>query len=189
MRRLQTWILIGALVATGAGAAAGTILSGYIQGEVNVAVSQPLQVERPDVTGIPTGRAWFGAVSDEGTEFSAAVQLYQGEDAVIEVPIINRAEVDHVVEIIVTAPVLPVPSGGNPSDYSINLNVRGSGAINDVVQVGPYKWKCTVDSEAGGRSNPSTPPAFDGLKITVALGDMVPPGFYEISGQIQVVAY
>ncbi len=189
MKKLQTWILILALVASAAGAAAGTVLSGYVTGKVNVAVSQPLQVESANVTkvdGTPWGRTWFGAVSDAGTEFSAAVTLYQGESAMIKVPIINRADVDHVAEITVTAPVLPVPPGGDPSAYSITLAVNGSGKLsNDLVRVGPYKWKCTVDNGSNGTG--SSP--FDGIKITIALGAMVPPGYYEISGQIQVVAY
>ncbi len=185
MKRLKNWILISALIASAAGAAAGTVLSGYIEGDVNIAVSQPLQLESPNVVGIPPERAWFGAVSDEGTEFSAAVELYQGEDATIEMPIRNMAEVDHIVEIIVTPPILSVPEGGDPSDYSINLDIDGSGVIDDVVRVGPYKWKCTVDSSSQGTG--VSP--FDGIEITVALGDMVPPGYYEISGYIQVVAY
>lgn len=185
VKKLQGWIIIFALVATGMGAAAGIVLSGNIVGNVNVAVSQPLQVEKPTVSGIPSGRAWFGAVSDTGTEFSAAVQLYQGESVTIKVPVRNNAEVDHVAEIIVTAPVLPVPPGGHASDYQITLDVTGSGVIDDVVRVGPYKWKCTVDATSQGTDNPPV----DGIKITIALGDMVPPGYYEISGQIQIVSY
>ncbi len=184
-KNVKILIIVLSLIAVGAGAAAGTVLSGYVEGEVNVAVSQPLMVENPSIPGLPTGRAWFGAASDEGTQFSAAAQLYQGESATIEVPIINKAEVDHVVEITVVAPVLSVPPGGNPADYSINLEVEGSGAITDVVRIGPYKWKCTAPSVSQGTA--SLP--FDGIEITVALGDMVPPGYYELTGQIQVVPY
>lgn len=192
MRTLRTWIFILALIASGAGAAAGTVLSGYVQGEVRVAVGQPLQVEKPSVSGIPSGRAWFGAVSDRSTEFSAAAALYQGEDAIIEVPIVNRADVDHIIEITVTAPDLPVPQGASPGDYSISLEVDGSGIVNDVVRIGPNRWKGTLDYDAGGRSNPSprvAPNPFDGLKITLALGDLLPPGYYEVSGEVHVIAY
>ncbi len=188
-KNLRLLIIVFSLVAIGAGAAAGTVLSGYVEGEVNVSVSQPLQVQKPEIPGLPAGRAWFGAASDDGTQFSAAAQLFQGESATIDVPVINQAEVDHVVEITITAPILSVPTGGNPADYSINLEVDGSGSIpsgvTDVVRVGPYKWKCTVPAEAQGRG--SSP--FDGIKITVALGDMVPPGYYELTGQMQVVPY
>ena len=188
MKKLRTWIIVAAMIASTAGAAAGTVLSGYVEGEVKVAVSQPLQVEAPSFDGIPGDRARFSAVSDEGTEFSAGVQLYQGESVIIEVPIVNLADVDHVVEILLTAPILTIPPGGTPSDYSINLDVDGSGDIDDVVQVGPYKWKCTMDAVCNGTG--STPPdPFDGIKITLALGDMVPPGFYGISGFMQVVPY
>jgi hypothetical protein len=188
-KNLRLLVIIFSLVAVGAGAAAGTVLSGYVEGEVNVSVSQPLQVGKPEIPGLPSGRAWFGAASDDGTQFSAAAQLYQGESATIDVPISNLAEVDHVVEITIVAPILSVPTGGNPADYSINLEVDGSGSapggITDVVRIGPYKWKCTVPAEAQGRS--VSP--FDGIKITVALGDMVPPGYYELTGQMQVVPY
>jgi hypothetical protein len=184
-KNVKVLIIVLSLIAVGAGAAAGTVLSGQIDGEVNVAVSQPLMVENPSIPGLPSGRAWFGAASDEGTQFSAAAQLYQGESAVIEVPIINKAEVDHVVEITITAPVLSVPSGANPADYSINLEVEGSGDITDVVRIGPYKWKCTAPATSQGTG--SSP--FDGIEITVALGDMVPPGYYELTGQMQIVPY
>jgi hypothetical protein len=182
---LRMVILVLSLIAVGAGAAAGTVLAGTVDGEVNVSVSQPLQVQSPSMPGLPSGRAWFGAASDEGTQFSAAAQLYQGESVVIEVPIINQAEVAHVVEITVTAPILTVPTGASPSDYSINLDVDGSGVIADVVRIGPYKWKCTTPASSQGRD--SSP--LDGIKLTVALGDMVPPGYYELTGQLQVVPY
>ncbi len=184
-KNMRMFVLIFSLIAAGAGAAAGTVLAGTVDGEVNVSVSQPLQVESPSIPGLPLGRAWFGAASDEGTQFSAAAQLYQGESATIEVPIINQAEVDHVVEITVIAPILTVPTGENPADYSINLEVEGSGFITDVVSVGPYKWKCTTPAASQGRG--SAP--FDGIELTVALGDMVPPGYYELTGQMQVVPY
>jgi len=184
-KNVKILIIVFSLIAVGAGAAAGTVLSGQIEGEVNVAVSQPLMVESPSIPGLPSGRAWFGAASNEGTQFSAAAQLYQGESAVIEVPIINKAEVDHVVEITITAPVLSVPSGANAADYSINLEVEGSGDIIDVVRIGPYKWKCTTPATSQGTA--SSP--FDGIEITVALGDMVPPGYYELTGMMQVVPY
>ena len=182
--KIPRWLLIFALVASGAGAAAGTVLSGEITGEVNVSVSQPLSVERPTVTNIPGGRRWFSAANDDGTKFSAATELYQGESAVIEVPITNTAEVDHVVDITVTPPTFSVPSDADPSDYSITLEVNGSGVIDDAVRVGATKWKCTIDADSQGTD---TSP-FDGIKITVALGDMVPPGYYEISGGIQIAA-
>jgi hypothetical protein len=184
-KHFKIFILIFTLMAAGAGAAAGTVLAGTVDGEVNVSVSQPLQVESPSIPGLPAGRAWFGAASDDGTQFSAAAQLYQGESATIEVPIVNQAAVNHVVEITVIAPILTVPTGGNPADYSINLDVDGSGSITDVVRVGPYTWKCTTPAESQGRE--STP--FDGIELTVALGDMVPPGYYELTGQMQVVPY
>ncbi len=89
MKKLRTWIIVAAMIASTAGAAAGTVLSGYVEGEIKIAVSYPLQVEAPGFDGIPGDRARFSAVSDEGTEFSAAVQLYQGESVIIEVPIRN----------------------------------------------------------------------------------------------------
>ncbi len=183
--RLRVIILIMALIASGAGAASGVVLSGYATGNVNIGVSQPIQIETPNVAGLPTGRARFGAVSAEGTEFSAAAQLYQGENATVEVPIYNRANVDHVMEITVSTPALSVPTGANPSDYQINISILGNGVIQDIVQVGPYKWKGTLSSTAKGRSLPT----WDGIRLNVALGALVPPGYYGITGQIQVVSY
>ena len=180
------WIMIFSLVASAAGAAAGTVLSGQIDAGVNMAVGHPLKVEKPTVSGLAPGHQWFGAVSDQSTEFSAAVQLYQGEAATINVPVVNLADNDHVVEIVVTAPVMPVPPGGNQADYNINLDVDGSGLITDVVRVGAYKWKATVPGASQGSAGV---PSFDGISIIVALGTMVPPGYYAISGQMTVVPY
>lgn len=186
LRQLRTWIIILALAASGAGAAVGTVLAGYVQGEMTIAVSHPIQVQKPIVAGIPSGRGWFGGVSDDGTVFSAAAELYQGEEARIKVPIVNRANVDHVIEIDITPPTLP-PGDGSAA-YSIAIDVDGIGIINDVVRVGPYKWKGTVGAGSAGMDS-LHPDGMDGIKITVALGDLVSPGYYEFSGEIHVVAY
>lgn len=181
MKRLQTWVFILALVASAAGAAAGTVLSGDITGKVNVAVSQPLGVQSANVTkvdGTAWGRTWFGAFDDTGTRFGAATTLYQGESAMVNVAIMNNASVNLVADITVNAPALPVPLGGTPSAYNIGLAVSGSGGLSNVVQVGPNDWKCTVTKASSGT-----------ISITISLGAMVPPGYYEISGQIQVDAY
>jgi hypothetical protein len=185
MKKLTLWIMIFALTASAMGAAAGIVLSGSVKGDVKVAVSQPLKIETPTFSGIPNERSHFGGVSDTGTEFSAAVELYQGETVVINVPIVNNANVDHVVEIVMTPPQVTVPARANPSDYSINLDVKGNGVITDVVRVDTNTWKCTVASTSLGNS--SIP--FDGVKVTVALGRLLAPGYYSVSGQIQVVSY
>jgi hypothetical protein len=175
------WLLVGCLITVGAGAAVGVVLSGLIEGEISVTVSQAIQVERPTVTKTD-GTAWphpyFTSVSDDKTKFTAAVEVYCGEEFMVNLPIRNQGDSELVAEFTLSH---------NPKDEDgkITIDVDGSGVIDDVVRISSDTWKFTVDSNAAD----GTPPTFDGVKITVALGNKVEPGFYHLEGQLQVVEY
>lgn len=172
MRRGTAFLLILALIASTAGAATGTILSSRITGSIPITVSQAISVEKPSISGLPGGRPVFISVSDDGTSFSAACEVYQGEDFEIKVPLINKGEGDIFCELILDVA---------QDDAPITLSCSGSGKINDVVRVGEDKWKFTLDGGCSGGS--------DAIKIKVALSDDAEPGFYEIKGEINPVEY
>lgn len=173
------WLLIGCLIAVGAGAGVGVVLSGMIMGDIAVTVGQAIQVERPTVTKT-NGTAWshpyFTSVSDDKTKFTAAVEAYTGEEFLVSLPIRNLGDSDLVAEFTLAV---------EPVDPKVTIDVKGSGVINDVVRISSMTWKFTLDAIA----NNGTPPTFDGLKITVALGSSATPGFYKLAGQIKLVEY
>lgn len=169
-------LIILILMASGAGAAVGTILLGEIESIVHVTVSQAVQVEKPRVTNTSGGswnKPWFSSVKDDYAGFSVAVEVAQGDKFIIVIPLINRSEQDIVVEMSFFL---------NALQFScVTFKVRGSGVIDDVVRISRYKWKFTLDGSAAGGN--------DAVKIKVLVSPTTPPGFYEFEGMIQPVAY
>lgn len=172
MRRGTAFLLILALIASTAGAATGTVLGSKITGTIPITVSKAIIIEKPSISGLPSGRPMFTSVSDGGTGFSAACEVYQGEDFIVKVPIVNRGEDDIVVELTLS------PS---EKDAPITISCEGSGRINDVVRIGEEKWKFTADAGCSGGN--------DAVKIKIALSDDAEPGFYEIKGELKSVEY
>ncbi len=73
-KSLPVWVLAAALIAASAGAAVGTVLSGQVQGEMPVAVSQALLVGTPSNTGQITDSGYVGSQAlDEGNKVPQSV--------------------------------------------------------------------------------------------------------------------
>ena len=113
-KAIPIWMLVLALVACGAGAAAGTVLAGKVTAEVPIAVSQALLVCDVDwvsaVTDINEDDApqqlWdhkgmiaipnrhIGVVSDDRTAFQAAAELAVGDWGAFYVELKNASDND-----------------------------------------------------------------------------------------------
>ncbi len=177
VRTVPTWLLVLAIAAMGAGAATGTVLSSEVQGEISISVSQALIVGKPQISLLPASQATFVSVSDDGTQFSSAAEVFAGNTYKITLPITNNSNNDIVAELILVAPIT-----GVGASESITFDTNGLGVITDAVQIAPTVWKFTVKSSANGATG-------DGVLLDVSVGNLVEPGFYTFTGTIKAVPF
>lgn len=173
--KIPTWTLLVALAITGAGAATGIVFADEIPGGVTVTVSQAILVDKPVVTGDFDNR--FTSVSDDGTTFSAGVEVNNGDTFSVIVPVRNEANGDIVVEMTVI-------TSANAASY-MTLDLDGAGLIDDTVRFDNWTWKFTADADANGLNDN---PVIDGVCINIAVADDAPAGFYHISGTLRPVS-
>ncbi len=196
-KAIPMWLLVLALVAAGAGAAAGTVLAGKVTGETNVAVSQALLNEAPvwlsqanittkvltDATAtqqvtyhqglinIPNRK--FVAAKDDNTAFQAAAELATGDWAAFDLPLKNASS-NNLTALM----TLNVPEGLEVEAFA----ATGASKITEVVRIGLNTWKFKV---ATGAVYTST----DLLTIVVSTDDDMAPGYYTIDGTIKQIGY
>ena len=116
-KAIPIWLLVLALVACGAGAAAGTVLAGRVTGEIPVAVSQALLTDAPvwqaslstdanqpqqlydHITWVAIPNRYIGVVADDNTAFQAAAELAVGDWAAFNLPLKNASQNSLVAEL------------------------------------------------------------------------------------------
>lgn len=158
-KKLPAWLLLGALVIVGAGAATGLVLKDQLTGTTTIAVSQALEIT--SVTG-SGGDEFLGTINDNGVEWAAHFEANNGDQLELELTVYNNAGQDMWAEL-----TMDVPDG-------ITVNIEGDDdADENVVQIALYKWKFLATA---GDSNT--------LDISFALEDAQPTGFYDIPGVI-----
>ena len=199
-KALPIWLLVIALVACGAGAAAGTILAGKVTGEVPVAVSQALLVCEPswgetgDVEDTVNQDApqqlykhldWIhepnrhiGVVADDMTGFQAAAELAIGDWAAFRLPIKNASQNDLVAELCLSVPECIEVEIFSDTDVVANN-------IGNPVRIGLNCWKLVVEAEADCLTDLDN----DYLWVVVSVDDHCMPGYYTISGTIKQISY
>ncbi len=195
-KAIPIWLLVIALVASGAGAAAGTILAGRVTGEIPVAVSQALLVSEPTwVIAVDTGDQdapqqvfehldWIslpnrsiGVVSDDHTGFQAAAEMATGDWASFKLPIKNASDNDLVAELTFNVPeCIEVEIY---SDIDVTTN-----DVGNPVRIGLNTWKFKVKAAADSIND-----ATDFLYVVVSVDDTCLPGYYNISGTIKQISY
>ena len=175
---VPSWLLVVAGLAMAAGAATGAALSDDVGGTVSITVHQALRLEQPKITGLQGNQRTFVSVSGDGTQFSAAAEVFTGDSYHITLPINNDSNGNIVAELIFISPI----TGGSTSNDSITIDANGFGVIKGVVQIAPEVWKFTVDTTAAGGIS-------DGIILTIAVGDGVVPGFYTFTGTIKAVPF
>ncbi len=191
-KAIPVWVLVIALVATGAGAAAGTVLAGKVTGEIPIAVSQAILTDAPIWTTIleePTVQPqqvymhydWvyvplrnFGAVADDNTGFQAAAEMAVGDWAAFNLPLKNASQNDLIALV-----TLSVPECLEVEVYAPAASVN----IGDVVRIGLNTWKVQVLADA------EYDPILDCLMFVISVDDTCAPGYYTISGEINQIPY
>ncbi len=191
-KALPIWLLVIVLVASGAGAAAGTVLAGKVTGEVPVAVSQALLTDAPiwqasiggdigqpqqvrvhhDFVAEPNRH--FEAVADDNTAFQAAAEIAVGDWAAFNLPLKN-ASTNPLVGLV----TLSVPECLEVQVYSSNSSLN----ITNVVRIGLNTWKVIVKADA------EYDPIDDCLMFVISADDTCAPGYYTISGDLKQIPY
>jgi hypothetical protein len=190
-KAIPIWLLVIVLVASGAGAAAGTVLAGKVTGEVPVAVSQAILTEAPvwtdiavddnqpqqirhniDMVTVPNRS--FGAVADDNTAFQAAAEIAVGDWVAFNLPLKNASEND-----LVGLVTLSVPDCLEVEVYS-STNATN---LNSVVRIGLNTWKVIVEAAAEYDHTE------DCLMFVISADDYCAPGYYTISGDIKQIPY
>lgn len=171
-----------AVMAVGAGAAAGAAMGGDITAEIPITVNQALIVQPPVSTGnFPANRTLFSSVSDDQAKFSVALETFRGETLTVLIPVVNQGSGEVVGEFSVTMPDIPSLIEGQPG---LSLQVTGSGIIDDMVQTSANSWVFTAHPNLLGTNATGNP---DGLLVTFKVSTTAMSGFFEINGKIRSV--
>ena len=167
---LPVWsiILTAMLVAAAAGQAVGPILSGGIQGASGVAVEQAivLDTDGGTTTTVTGADDFVVTANDEGTSFTAAIELHIGDSPILKLDVDNGSDVSGNAVLELTAPA------------GLDIAVDETGSDIEEAQMTRTTWLLTVNT---GDSDAT-------LDITLSLKDDMQPGFYSISGRIKQVA-
>ena len=164
-RPVPTWILGVIIITATAGAAAGTVLAGNVQGQIPTTVGQSLVLQAVG------GEVGFGAVSDNGTSFTAANEIRIGEDYDIDLDVKNESD-----EAIFASLVLDIPAG-----LTVDVNEVAS-EISGLTRTDIGTWVMKITAVAAGDASSR-------FTITVAHADDAPPGFYQIAGSLTQGAF
>ena len=171
-----------AVGAAGAGvtAAAGG-LSGSVEGQADVQAEQALTVTEVDTVSGGDQDASFTRVSDDNTEFQAAVELNNGDTVGFDVVVENSAQDDLDVQVAVDSPdpfdidVRHAQSADAfNADRDIDPDDNGSqtqSSIDGAVQTGEGTFIATIE----GSGNDT-----DAIGIFAELDDDADPGSYDI---------
>ncbi len=160
--------LAGAAVVAVAGQAVGPVLSGSVSGSAGLTVEQAVVLDEGGTVGISSLDSTdegLGVINDEGTSFTAAVELHVGDTVTISLPVTNKsdASANAVLELM--------PPAGVDVEVEPSIGVSLTEA-----QMSKNAWLLKV-----GVSNAET------LVITVSPKDDLKPGFYTISGRISQI--
>ena len=151
-----------AVGAAGAGvtAAAGG-LSGSVEGQADVQAEQALTVTEVDTVSGGDQDASFTRVSDDNTEFQAAVELNNGDGVAFDIKVENSATDDLDVQVAVDSPdpididVRREGDGGTPfssTDGGNDLDPDDDGSQGQAVQTGEGTYIATIGGGSSGSS-------------------------------------
>ncbi len=167
---LPVWsvAVAGLMVAAAAGQAVGPVLSGSVTGSVGMVVEQAITLDTAVALGsnpAATGDDSATTRNDEGTEFTAAIELNVGERETVGLILKNDSAADGSALL-----ELNVPKG-------VDVEVEGAADILES-QLSRNTWLLVVQSDAIDAGAAET------LTITIEPKDGVAPGFYTITGRI-----
>lgn len=176
---IPVWLvgLAALLVAAAAGQAVGPVLSGGIQGSAGLTISQSVLLSSTSAdhgvfdssggSGVPHDDA-IVTVNDEGTAFTAAIELHVGdtEYLVLDLDNVSDSQANAILE-------LNVPAG-------IDVEVEELDSDINEAQLTRNSWLMKLDVASNGSSGD--------LEIAISARDDLLPGFYTITGRIVQVA-
>jgi len=203
-KTLPVWLLVTALVVAGAGAAVGTVLAGNVTGEMPVTVSQALLVADP--VFVDTDGDWtdgnppvqgvdrqtmclhhelpdrsLGNASDDHTAFLAAAEVDTGDKYLIKLPLKNASEQD--MKVLLT---LDYPDGITAECFAADEESQsGTDNARSIVRTGLYTWVFELDALA----EYDVTTWHDCIGIQIAVSDVMAPGFYYVTGQLEQIDY
>jgi hypothetical protein len=157
---------LGAL--SGAGAAAGTALTGSIGGTAVTGVDQAIVLDDDTAVTITGASNSVTTVSDDGTRFRAASQVTQGEQYELKLLLRNRADVNLAGELLLAV------------DDPLQISATG-GEFAQIQRVSENRFSLAVSRLANGTDGQTAP---DTVTLTIAVPNDADPGFYEIPGTI-----
>jgi hypothetical protein len=171
---IPVWLvgLAVVLVAAAAGQAVGPVLSGGVQGSAGLTIEQSVVLSSDPGEHSVEYAAGHGddaivTVNDEGTAFTAAIELHVGDTVEL------MLDVDNVSDALANAILeLNVPAG-------IDVEVEEDGGSSGIeeAQLTRTSWLSKIDTGASGT-----------LNITISPKDDLLPGFYTITGRLVQVA-
>ena len=161
------------IVAASAGQAAGPVLSGGIQGFAGLTIEQSMVLSSTSADhGVFDSAGGGGSphddatvtLNDEGTAFTAAIELHVGDTEYLVLDLDNGSDLQ--ANVIME---LNVPAG-------IDFEVDDLDGDTSEVQLNSKSWLMKLDTVSLGSSGE--------LEIAISPKDDLSPGFYTITGRI-----
>lgn len=168
----QTLMLVLVLfgILAGAGASAGTVLSGTVNANMATAVDSAVIVptERFNATNV-SNQGSVVTVSDDGSRFFVGTEVFQGEEYTIDLPVENRGQTDLAI-------VLELNQVTGESELEISVQPDETSDIDAVVTSngGQFVFILKADST-------------ETLEITVSVPDDSSESFNRVEGTIKPV--
>ena len=200
-KAIPVWVIAMLLIASGAGAAVGTVLQGNVVGEMPVAVGQALLTGKPvtisanvsnaDVDqGLAqpvewadgSGDGWWvtngadraiGAVRDDHTAFQYAAEIDTGDVYGFRLPLKNASDEALVGKLILDY----------PDCFTVEVMSDAHENVGPISRLSLNSWKFALG--AGAEYVVDN----DSLYVVVAADDTCAPGFYEITGTLEQISY
>lgn len=161
------------MVVAAAGQAVGPVVSGGIQGFAGLTIEQSMVLSSTSADhGVFDSAGGGGSphddatvtLNDEGTAFTAAIELHVGDTEYLVLDLDNGSDVQ--ANVIME---LNVPAG-------IDFEVDDFGGDTSEVQLNSKSWLMKLDTVSLGSSGE--------LEIAISPKDDLRPGFYTITGRI-----
>lgn len=209
MPRNYMWIVTVLLVATGAGAAVGPVLSPRLTGRVAITATQALQFEQPIVPTVLSPQYYLGAsdvfpppyakapaitrvytsLNDQKTDFTVSVDLLPTSSKFdILLPIGNLAN-NQVLALLTLDSggclELDVEPLGHVYAYGGQPNPINVGGLVKIGRMGPNSWEIMAPARTHASDTANGITGYNGAWIHVALANGLPPGYYTLRGTLE----
>lgn len=163
--------LAGTAVVAVAGQAVGPVLSGSVSGNAGLTVEQSILLSDSAGTFTIADTAaghtddYLGVINDDGTSFTAAVELHVGDTVKLSLPLRNVSDANGNAILEISC----------PAGVDIEVDSSGLGTIKEA-QMSKNNWLLRVNAATT-----------DTLDIILSPKDDLKPGFYTISGRISQI--